>query len=49
MKVQQLLEGRVAERTRQLETALAQAGQQRASVAEAPQEKPRSGTPEAAE
>jgi PAS domain-containing protein len=49
LKVQQLLEGRVAERTRQLEAALAHAEQQRASAADALQEKPRSGATGAAE
>ncbi|MGY3088061.1 PAS domain-containing protein [Hymenobacter sp. UYAg731] len=49
LKVQQLLEGRVAERTRQLEAALAHAEQQRASVAESRQAQPRAGTTEAAE
>jgi PAS domain-containing protein len=49
LQVQQLLEGRVAERTRQLETALAHAEQQRASVAEPRQEKPLPGVMGAAE
>ena len=49
LKVQQLLEDRVAERTRQLETALAHAEQQRASVAEALPKQLDSGTTQAAE
>ena len=49
LQVQQLLEGRVAERTRQLEVALAQAGQPRASAAELRQEQPHSGTTGATE
>jgi PAS domain-containing protein len=43
LKVQQLLEGNVAERTRQLEAALAQAGQQPASAAAPLPEPPHPG------